>query len=89
MASIQTISDYDNETRAIKQLTQGINNIIVRNSLKQYVSAHGEELRFISRNVFDAVMYFAKNHGVEEEYFKTYNDAAMLQKQRQDPSEKF
>ena len=88
MASIQVISDYDNETRVIKQFTQGIHNIIMRNSLKQYVRAHGEEVGFCSRNVFDAVKYFAKDHGVEKQYFKTYNDAAMLLKQRQDPSEK-
>ena len=88
MASIQVISDYDNETRVIKQFTQGIHNIIMRNSLKQYVRAHGEEVGFCSRNVFDAVKYFAKDHSVEKQYFKTYNDAAMLLKQRQDPSEK-
>ena len=85
MASIQVIGDNDNETKVIKQSTQGIHNIIVR---KQYSRAHGEEVGFCSRNPFDAVKYFAKDHGVEEQNFKTYNDAAMLLKQRQDPSEK-
>ena len=88
MVSIQVISNYDNETSVIKQLTQGIHNIIVRFSFKQYVRSHGEEVGFSSRNVFDAVKYFAKDHGVEEQYFKTYNDAAILLKHRQDPSEK-
>ena len=57
IGSIQVKSDYDNVTRVIKQLTQRIHNIIVRNILKQFVRAHGEEVGFCSRNVFDAVKY--------------------------------
>ena len=63
MAAIKSISDQDIKTRVITQFTQGIHNIIVRNSVKLYVNTHGDHPDFISRDVYDAEKYFAKDTG--------------------------
>ena len=88
MAAMKSISDQDSEARVITQFTQGIHNIIVRNSVKQYINTFGDHPEFMSRDVYDAAKCFAKYTGVEEQYFKTYNDSAMLLKQRQEPATK-
>ena len=56
----------------------------MRNSVKQFVNTHGDHLDFISPDMYDAAKYFAKDTVVEEQFFKTNNDTAMLLKQRQD-----
>ena len=75
-------------TFIITQFTQIIHNIIVRNSVKQYINTFGDHPEFMSPDVYDAAKCFAIDTGVEELYFKTYNDSAMLLKQRQDPAAK-
>ena len=67
MAAMKSISDQDSEARVITQLTQGIHNIIVRNSVKQYINSYGDHPDFMSRDVYDAAKYFAKDTGVEEQ----------------------
>ena len=88
MNAMKPKRDQDNETKVIIQFTQNVHNIIVRNSLKQYLNAHGDNDDFISRHIFDAAKYYAKDHGVEDQYYKSYDDAAMLLKQGQAPNTK-
>ena len=84
MAAIIPIHDNDNERRMINQFTQGLHDKIVRSDVKRYVLSHSEEQGFASWHVLDAAKYQAKDHGVEEAYFKSYSESAALLSKRPD-----
>ena len=89
MEAMKPIDDADKEDMVVGRFTEGIHNVIVRNSVKQYVNTHGLIDGFISRNVYDAAKFYARDTGVEEQYFKSYNETASLLKKRQDPDKRF
>ena len=66
---MKPIEDAEKEDMVVGRFAEGIHNIIVRNSVKQYVNTHGLIDGFISRNVFDAAKFYARDTGVEEQYF--------------------
>ena len=88
MAAMKPIEDAEKEDMVVGRFAEGIHNVIVRNSVKQYVNTHGLIDGFISRNVFDAAKFYARDTGVEEQYFKSYNETASLLKKRQDPDKR-
>ena len=58
------------------RFTEGIHNVIVRNSVNQYVRNNGLISGFISRNVCDAAKFYARDTGVEEQYFRSNDETA-------------
>ena len=89
MVAMKQIDDADKEDMVVCRFTEGIHNVIVRNSVKQYVSNNRLIVEFISRNVYDAAKFYARDTGVEEQYFRSYDETASLLRKRQDPERKF
>ena len=88
MAANQLISDADNEQRMINQFTQGLHDKIVRSDVKRYVLSHSKQEGFASWHVLDAAKYYAKDHGVVENYYKAYSDSMSLLMKRSDSGSK-
>ena len=84
MAAIQSIEDKDKEPKVISQFTQGIHDKILRNDVRRYVLTHSEKPGFASWHVLDAAKNFSKDHGVEESYYKSYEECATLLRKRLD-----
>ena len=82
MAAIIPIHDDDNVRRMINQFTQGLHDKIVRSDVKRYVLSYSEEQGFASWHVLDAAKYYAKDHGVEEAYDKSYSESSALLNKR-------
>ena len=72
MVSIVPIHDDDNKRRMINQFTQRLHDKIGRSDLKRYILTHSEQKGSASWHVLNAAKYYAKDHGVEEAYYKPY-----------------
>ena len=68
----------------IYQFTQGLHGKIVRSDVKRYVLSHSEHEGFASWHVLKAEKYYAKDHGVEENYYKAYSESMSLLTKRPD-----
>ena len=66
------------------QYTQGLHDKILRSDVKWYFLSHSEKEGFASWYVLDAAKYYAKDHGVEENYHKAYSESMSLITKRPD-----
>ena len=64
MAAMKSTEDAEKGYMVVGRFTEGIHNVIVRNSVKQYVNTHGLIDGFISHNVYDATKFYARDTGV-------------------------
>ena len=83
---LNSASDKD-EFRMKTQFSQGLHDRIMRSDVKRYVNSQSKQQGLASWHVLNAAKYHAKEHGLEETYYRMNGESAALLNKKQESVE--